>query len=304
MKRSANILVTVVFLISCTFCTKIIEIDIPSHEPKLVVNSLFTDGQRIKVHLSKTTPVFEFSTPIIENGLIRLFKNDEEIDTLIYNNGYYYSDVPAEQDEKYSVMISVPGMSKVSSEDIIPEKTMITSYSTRDSIMMDENNFPIMQFEVGFTDKPGPDYYELSIIAEYYVSNSLYRHPVWLKNISDPVLTSTGLVDYDPQSLVFTDEMFEGEDVKIKVNYSIQTGEIPLLGSGPDYSYLLYVSFRSVSKSYYDFIRKQIIYRYNLESDIFTGMADPIQLFSNIDGGYGIFAGYSSDNKVINVVVR
>ncbi len=88
MKRSANILLYSVMLICCATCTKIIEIDFPTHEPKLVVNSLFTDGQRIRVHLSKSASAFDYSTPTVENGLVRLFCNDEEIDTLIFNNGY------------------------------------------------------------------------------------------------------------------------------------------------------------------------------------------------------------------------
>lgn len=304
MKQSKTILLLAASLVCCASCTKIIEINLPPHEPKLVVNSLFTDGQRIKVHLSKTTSVFEYSTPIIDNGLIRLFRNDEEIDTLIYSNGYYYSDVVAEQAETYSVIISAPGMGEVSSEDNIPEKTLIESYEHRDSVIMDDNNFPVMQFEMNFTDQPGLSFYELSIIAEYYVGNFQRRHPVGLEYNSDPILVSTGLLDYYPHSIVFTDEMFDGEETNIKVNYSIQTGEMPLIGSGPEYSYLLYVSFRSVSESYYNYIRKQIIYRYNLESNIFTGMADPVLLFSNINGGYGIFGGYSSDNRVINVVIR
>src|SRR5665647_840414 len=101
MKKSVAILLYSVLLISCTFCTRIIEIDIPPHEPKLVVNSLFTDGHRFKVHLSKTASAFDDSTPVVEDGLIRLFCNDEEIDTLIFDNGYYYSDVEALQNEKY-----------------------------------------------------------------------------------------------------------------------------------------------------------------------------------------------------------
>ncbi len=304
MKRSANILLYSVFLIGCTFCTKIIEIDGPSHEPVLVINSLFTDGQRIKVHLSKTASAFDYTTPVVEDGLIRLFCNEEEIDTLIFSSGYYYSNITAEQGKKYSLVASVPEMEGVSSEDIIPEKTLIESYVHRDSIMMDDNNHPIMQLELGFTDKPGRDFYELSIIAEYYVDIDLRRQNVGFKYSTDPVLVSTGLLDYYSESIVFTDELFNGEQTSIKANYWIQTGEMPLVGGGPDYGYLLFVSFRSISESYYNYIRKQIIYQYSLESNIFTGLPDPVHMYSNITGGYGIFAGYSSDNKTINVVIR
>lgn len=304
MKKSATIYIFSAFLIICTFCTKIIEIDIPSHESRLVVNSLFTNGNRFKVHLSKTASAFDYSTPTVEDGLIRLFCNDVEIDTLIFNNGYYYSDVKALQKEKYSLLVSVPGMNEVSSEDSIPEETMIESYVHRDSIMTDDFNHPVMQLELGFTDKPGSDFYELSIIAEYYIDVNLRRQNLWFKNSTDPVLVSTGLLDYYAESIVFTDELFDGKQTSIKANYWIQTGEIPLIDGGPEYGYILFVSFRSISESYYNYIRKQIIYQYNLESNIFTGLPDPVHMYSNITGGYGIFAGYSSDNKTINVVIR
>jgi len=304
MKRSANILLYSVFLISCTFCTKVIEIDIPSHDPALVVNSLFTDGQRIRVHLSKTASAFDYSTPTVENGLVRLFCNDEEIDTLIFNNGYYYSDVVALRKEKYSLLVSTPGLGEVSSEDIIPTTTLIESYVHRDSIMMNDNNYPVMQLELGFTDKPGRDFYELSVIADYYVAGFNYRHSVGFMYSTDPVLVSTGLLDFYAESIVFTDELFDGEQTSIKANYWIQTGEMPLIGEGPEYGYILFVSLGSISESYYNYIRKQIIYQYSLESNIFTGLLDPVNMYSNITGGYGIFAGYSSDNKTINVVIR
>lgn len=304
MNRPVKIPLYAVLLIGCTFCTKIIEIDVPSHEPVLVVNSLFTDGQRIRVHLSKTASAFDYSTPTVENGLVRLFCNDEEIDTLIFNNGYYYSDVVALRNEKYSLFVSVPDMESVSSEDIIPEKTLIESYVHRDSIMMDDNNHPVMQLELEFTDKPGPNFYELSVIADYYVAGFNYRHSVGFKYSTDPVLVSTGLLDYYAESIVFTDELFDGEQTSIKANYWIQTGEMPLIGEGPEYGYILFVSLRSISESYYNYIRKQIIYQYSLESNIFTGLPDPVHMYSNITGGYGIFAGYSSDNKTINVVIR
>jgi len=304
MNRPVKIPLYAVLLIGCTFCTKIIEIDVPSHEPVLVVNSLFTDGQRIRVHLSKTASAFDYSTPTVENGLVRLFCNDEEIDTLIFNNGYYYSDVVALRNEKYSLFVSAPEMDDVSSEDSIPEKTMIESYVHRDSIMMDDNNHPVMQLELEFTDKPGPNFYELSVIADYYVAGFNYRHSVGFKYSTDPVLVSTGLLDYYAESIVFTDELFDGEQTSIKANYWIQTGEMPLIEEGPEYGYILFVSLRSISESYYNYIRKQIIYQYSLESNIFTGLPDPVHMYSNITGGYGIFAGYSSDNKTINVVIR
>ena len=124
-----------------------------------------------------------------------------------------------------------------------------------------------------------------------------------MKN-TDPVLTSTGLLDYEPKTLIFNDNLFNCKDISIKVNYAIEAAGRPKIGDGPEYRYNLLISFRSISESYYLYKQKQIVYLFSLQSDIFTGASEPVQLYSNVNGGYGIFAGYSSDDRIINVVVE
>jgi hypothetical protein len=292
-----------VILIAITSCTKVVDIDLPSHEPKIAVNSLFTDGRSIRVHLARTTSILDDSDPLITNATIELRQDDVPTDTFYFSSGYYYSHIIAEREKKYSLVIKVPDLSDVTCEDIIPERTLIESHSHTDSIMMDSNKFPVMQLGLTFTDEPGVNYYELSIIADYISDGYQRKGPVWFAATTDPVLNATGLLDYQPQSIVFSDDLFDGNQISLKVNYSIQTGEIPLIGSGPAYGYKLFVSLRSISHPYYQYRRKQIIYSFLQETDIFTGMHDPVTLYTNINGGYGIFAGYSSDNKTINIII-
>lgn len=293
----------IIIQITISSCTKVVDIDLLPHEEKIVVNSLFTDGSRIRVHLAKTTSILDDSDPLISNATIKLLQDGEYSDTFYFTDGYYYSHIIPARGNKYALEVTVPGMDNVYCEDSIPERTIIESYSHLDSIMMDSNKFPVMQLGLTFTDAPGGNYYELSVIADYMSAGFQRKEPVWFAATTDPVLNSTGLLDYLPQTLVFTDELFDGKQITLKVNYSIQTGEISFIGGGPAYGYKLYVSLRSVSKSYYQYRRKQIIYRFLQETDIFTGMSDPVTLYTNINGGLGIFAGYSSDNKTLNIII-
>jgi len=281
-----------IFLIIIQACTKIIDIDLPEHEEKIIVNSFFTDGRPVKVHLSKSISVLEDSIPLCENAFIQLLENNTVIDTLNRSGDYYYSDVIPEVAKDYSLNISVPGMDSVICHDVIPEKVSIQSYKLTDSLMVDEDGLPIMQIEFNFTDPPEINYYEISIEID--------RGGLWIQKNTDPVLVSTGLLDYEPRTLIFSDNLFDGTTTSVKVNYSIQVNT----GSGPQYDYILFVSFRSISESYYLYRQKQIVYQYSLYSDVFTGASEPVQLYSNINGGYGIFAGYSADNRTIEVVVR
>jgi hypothetical protein len=299
-----KILIFIVILTSFQSCTKVIEIDLPPADSKIVVNSLFTDGKQIKVHLSKSISVLDNSIPECNDATIILLKDNVITDTLFLNGGYYYSHVKAERGKKYSLVITAPEMDSVTCNDVIPEKTILQNYSLNDSVMINEDGFSITTFELNFIDQPGPNYYEISMVAEYpSYGGSVSKRNVTFEKNSDPVLTSTGLLDYRPQTLIFSDYLFDEKSYSLKVNYSIYA-DIPKIGNGPSYGYKLYVSFRAVSESYYKYKEKQIVYLFGLDPDIFSGTSEPVQLFSNIKGGYGIFAGYSSDDKTIDVIVR
>jgi Domain of unknown function (DUF4249) len=290
MRIFLKIHIKIIFLVFLYSCTKVIEIDLPMTDSKVVVNSLFTDSKQIKVHLSKSINVLDNTIPVINDATIILLKDNAVTDTLFYNEGYYFSHISAEIGKEYSLIISVPGMDSVICRDIIPKKTILQSYNLTTSVMTDEDGFIINELQLDFQDFAGPNFYEVDLKAENLLNNNMVG--LWFKKNSDPVITSTGLLDYNPGTLIFTDKMFDGKSCSVKVYYAITPGEG---------DYKLKITFRSISESYFKYKEKQFAYLFSLDSDIFSGMSEPIQLYSNIKGGYGIFAGYSSDEKVIIV---
>jgi hypothetical protein len=296
MKLYSRYLASLFIIVFSQACTEIIDIDLPEHEEKIIVNSFFTSGEQIKVHLSKSIPVLKDSIPLCDDAFVRLLEGNIIIDTLHRDGDYYYSDVLAQTSKEYSLIINVPGMDSVVCHDVIPELVPIQSYKLADSLMIDEYGCVVMQFEFDFIDPPGINYYEISMnIDPWYL---------WFMNNTDPVITTTGILDYEPGTLIFSDNLFDGKTASIKVNYSVEAYVFPRIGNDPKYEYNLNISFRSISESYYLFKQKQIVYLFSLQSDIFTGASEPVQLYSNVKGGYGIFAGYSSDDRTINVVVQ
>jgi len=202
-------------------------------------------------------------------------------------SGYYYSHILAEKDKNYALEIMASGMESVYCEDIIPEKTVLQSYTCTDSVLIDEDGLTINELKLDFQDITGPSFYEV----ELEVRDGINYMGIWFKNNSDPIITSTGLLDYNPRTLIFTDKMFDGKHCSVKIYFA----------SNPWLEYNLKISFRSVSESYYKYKEKQFAYLFSRNQDILSGMSEPINLYSNINGGYGIFAGYSSDVKVITV---
>ena len=289
MRPFLNALALFAILISFQSCRKVIEIDLPPADSKVVVNSFFTDGDPIKVNLSKSIGVLDNIIPECKNATIILLINNVKTDTLYPDNGYYYSHVLAERGKNYSLIVHVPNMDSVLCEDIIPEKTILQNCICTDSVLIDEDRFIINELKLDFQDSAGPSFYEVQLSANYIIDNNYTS--IWFRKNSDPIITSTGLLDYNPKTLIFTDKLFDGKHCSVKIYFATQ--------AYADYN--LKITFRSVSESYYKYKERQYAYLFSLGNDIFSGMSDPINLYSNIKGGYGIFAGYSSDEKIITV---
>jgi len=289
MRPFLNALALFAILTSFQSCRKVIEIDLPPADSKVVVNSFFTDGNPIKVYLSKSIGVLDNIIPGCNNATIILLINNVKTDTLYPDNGYYYSHVLAERGKNYSLIVHVPDMDSVFCEDIIPEKTILQNYICTDSVLIDEDGFIINELKLDFQDSAGLSFYEVQLSAKYIIDNNYTS--IWFMKNSDPIITSTGLLDYNPKTLIFTDKMFDGKHCSVKIYFATQAYA----------GYNLKITFRSVSEHYYKYKERQFAYLFSLENDIFSGMSEPINLYSNITGGYGIFAGYSSDEKIITV---
>ena len=289
MPRFLNIPLLLVIVASLTSCQKVIDIELPPTDPKIVVNSFFTDNSPIKIHLSRSIAVLENTFPECNGATVILRENNIIIDTLFFQSGYYYSHILAEINNNYALEVIVPGMEKVFCEDLIPEKALLQNYVCTDSVLIDEDGFIINELKLDFQDSAGPSFYEVQLSAKYIIDNNYTS--IWFKKNSDPIITSTGLLDYNPKTLIFTDKMFDGKHCSVKIYFATQ--------AYADYN--LTITFRSVSESYYKYKERQYAFLFSLENDIFSGMSEPINLYSNVRGGYGIFAGYSSDERTIIV---
>ncbi len=287
MHNYHKIIILFTILISLLSCRKEINIELPESSPRIVVNSFFTDNSQIKVHLSKSIGMLENIFPECTDATIIVSENNIITDTMYMESGYYCSHITAEQNKKYSLKVIAPGIDTVFCEDIIPEKTILQSVVYTDSVSINQDGDIINELRLDFQDFAGPGFYEVEL-----VSNDNYF--IWFDKNSDPVITSTGLLDYDPKTLIFTDKMFDGEHRSVKVYFYTQHYR----------DFNLKIILRSVSESYYKYREKQFAYLFSLDYDIFSGMSEPINLYSNITGGYGIFAGYSSDEKEITVPIN
>ncbi len=286
-------------LLLITSCTKILPLDIDDNKRKLVINSILSPDTNISVYVSTTTSILDTNTFQI-NPKIDLYENNIYIATLKYSsNGIYSTNYIPLIYRQYKIIVTEPNFENNTAIDTIPEKILIKDATFFLPSGFDDYGTPFYEATIKFDDiENASNYYEIIIFSGNEENPENY--------ITEFQTTSTTIInegnqDYLPTSLFFSDILFNGEEFEIKVKFS---SGYQMSAPGiyvPDMEY--YVMLRSISHSYYLYRKFWNRHSYNQTvADDLLGMlfkGEPIEAYSNIDNGYGIFVGYNQDCKKI-----
>mgnify|MGYP005855086981 CR=1 FL=1 len=298
---------TTLLVSSCETTEKID--DFPRRPSKLVVNSFFTADSLWEIQVSKSLSVLDNADlQKINNASIDIYKNSELIDTIrgAGTDGWYRSGLyPPEEGENYSIEVSAPGFSNIIyAEDVAPEPVPISNvsftlidssfyFSHHQAIIGEEYYTPVYgtiegTFNITFSD-PGTreNYYMLSLFSYYkyydFEDSTIAYHEK--RDISfttnDPVAGNND--DSYISSLLFNDDFFNGQNYQLKV--TIMDWDATL-----DKEYVF--ELMSINKAGYLYRRSVEEYQ-NSKGDPFS---EPVRIYSNIENGFGIFAGYAVDS--------
>ncbi len=267
-------------------CEKEIQIDLPEHKAQPVLNCLFSQDSIFKVHLSKTTSIVNNFPSKISDATVHLYENELFIEELTFDGNIYTSTILPKTNKKYQIKVNTPKFQNITAFDYIPSKPNLISTSLQKNAYTDEEGYDMGQLTIEFQDNPNKkNYYEVLLIVKE--TNRPYA-PYYDEKNNDPVLLNEESLAYEPESLVFSDELLNGSTYKLKINYSSIEDNLDLK-----------IYFRHITKNYYNYKKRLIIHLYNQEHDIWEGVGEPISMYTNIEGGYGIFAGYSEITKIL-----
>ncbi len=299
MKRVKGFVFLTVILCAFFSCTEVIEIEVPEFPTSPVINCFFTNDKIVKLRLSKTVNPLDSIPAPISDARIWLYENDVLVEELNYLNGFFVSNIIPQSGKNYSVRVEIPefpDIEEISANDVLPSEPLMTSCSFRDSALLDQEGFPVCQAVINIHDNSsGLQYYEVLLEMSYKRTSfdSVYETRIadYCTENYDPVLTKEGLIEFKPLTLVFSNEIFMGQTYPLKVNFQ---NELYLEDSYPQYRELkIIVHLRKVSESYYKYKRQLVIHQSSISSDFWSGTTEPSTMYSNIKGGYGIFAGYT-----------
>lgn len=302
IKRWACMLFVCALMLSCS---KEVDIDIPEHKALPVVNSLLKRGEPIKIRLTQSSGIFDDGIYPLTNIPVKLYKDDEWIATLLSDKeGFCISLDTLQAKHTYGIAFEY-GLHKISSRDHVPMQVPLMLCCYQDSVKIEnETGHFLSECKIRFRDEPNQkNYYEIRPLL-YYKNQQTNRYIVETTDISsdDPVLVNEDILwgQYMPY-VPFSDQLFDGKIQEITFNYTP-----PIYSSGEfiNEDYKLIIQFRVVSESYYKY-KKSLIKHIDLQggedpSVWEVGLLNPLPMYSNVEGGYGIFGAYAEVTDTVS----
>ena len=255
---------------------------------KPVLNATLSASDDIKVHLSKSKAILNGDpfTPI-EHALIEVY-NDEQSVLLEYDAlGYYRSTERIVPGKTYQIK-AVTAQGTISATQYIPLALKFEKVTYEDSALYESAETILSKVEFEISDQVSErNFYDL-MIYQIPVKDTIeplrYRaNPLDPSSAKQDILYGNRDVfqengnDYVERSL-FTDASFDGKKLKLSLLVRTAFPELPV-----------YVHLKSISEDYYHYIDQVIASNATLD-DPFT---EPVTVQTNIEGGLGIFGGYS-----------
>ena len=286
-KISTIILVAVAFL----SCKTLITDDFPDFESLPTVNSIIVVGEPLSVQVSLTGGIDSLPLSTVNNAEIELYIDGKFSEQLKNSgDGTYASTFMVEAGKEYKCKAIIPNHDTIVCSQKLPEASQLLNVEHISVAGRDEEGISYPAIKVTFKNSLSElTYYEVVIkcfsIYRPWGSDIVQVEEVstWLHYIVDPVLLNEGL----PIAL-FSNEMIHDSTYTMTINYT--NGE----SGGPKIKYRspLVVQLRSVTYDYYRYQKQYYLYKEGKNADFMeTAIASP--LYSNIENGYGIFAGYS-----------
>jgi hypothetical protein len=330
------ILLTILLGILMASCREEVQFSDENIASKMVVNSFVDADSIIKVTIAGSKPIPGVTSNFnwINDANIKLFVDGKETETLktmniavpeendyYYRQSYtpsvvYYSETKAEIGKTYKLEIDHKRYGLATCETTIPETVQIISIDTmvtgKAQYNYEQNTLNV---KLKFKDPANEaNYYRL--IA--YVNQGIYREKRFegtvmdsaievresYITILDPVINpeqedANDFLFGSPRNPynVFTDELIDGREYTVNFDLNVynhlRNPDIDMTEKG-EFHQIKFI-LQSITPETYWFLKSSYLHHY-YDGDLF---AEPVQVFSNVENGLGIFGGQSNSVALI-----
>jgi len=272
-------------------CHELVQNEFPDFTEVLTVNSFLIADSTVKVKVSLAAKMDSLPLKNVDQAVVQLYIDGIFNDTLVsVGNGLYTSNKAVEPGKTYKCTVNLAGYDEVTCTDSIPQPNAILKIEHILSAGIDEEGFTYPAIRFTFTNNPTEHRYYQVIIWLY--EESIWRSNPWvsanLKEISDPVLLAEGL----PMA-VFSNDQIKGNSYTMQINYQSGIYYTDPNNQNPKL-FPFVLEFRSISYNYYQYLKQLYLYYQGRYPEFLSGVGSVYPLHSNVENGYGIFAGYST----------
>jgi hypothetical protein len=299
MKKLLYSIIIVISFVSCENMQTVIDVDLPPHEPKLVVNSVNEVGEKWKAYVSVSqAPLSTTKFVFLSDAKVLLMDNQNVVDTLNYNasKNRYESDLIVQQGTNLDIRVSHPMYNTLDASLYPFQKVMLKSVGELQSVTNDNAS---LKFTID--DPQSANYYMINLKA-YYSQDDVDTSDIWDNYYSekekiyfdsdDPSLNQG---QFSRGKVLFDDKLFDGTTKEFSIffnsYYAIDADSILL-------------NLWSVDYAFYNYFTTKITQSNTGDNPIFN--SEPVNVYNSfLDGndeiqGYGVFAVSSRDSVIIH----
>ena len=279
----------VLFLLMLFFtsCRQEVDIDYPEFEPLPVINSFIVAGEPVTAHVSIAVGYEGPQLSGCDEATVSLFIDDEFAGIMeLQEEGIYFSDSIARPDAKYTLSVDIPGYKTAIGSTNIPPITPLNSFQHINFAGMNEEGVTYPAIEFSFSNTPQDSVYFDSNIILFQNDYIEFADPIY---INDSVLLNEGL-----PLTTFSNNLFRNEqEYTMHINYTSWSASSSDQHGWVTNLYPFIFEFRSVSNEYYHYRRQLYLYETGRFPEFGVSSNAAYPLYSNVENGYGIVAGYS-----------
>jgi len=291
--------IPILFIIFIVACEQVVEIDVPDHDPQIVLSSYYKSGDtRLEVYLTKSLGILtNGNADNITGANVELYENDVSLgeltgrtDTIYYYTNYmldslgsYYPTdsavrniqvlyrlelpAPLQANKIYKLTAEAEGFESVSATQRLPSTPDVSGLIYKPMSRVSFDGYLSDAFDFDIHDKPDEDNYYGMEVYECGIGANCYDR--WTSSF-------TPGTERGRNGMILKDDLFEGK-----------TYGVELLAEETDTSHVdLKVVVSAISRERYLFSKSVEAY-WTTEGNPF---AEPVIIHTNVENGQGIFS--------------
>jgi hypothetical protein len=283
-----------------------LELPTPEHTPVMAVSAFInsTDSDSLKFKITRTYGLFEErptdSRDNLSGATVKLFEDgnllyDFEEENTEFDAGYIsptLSEAFGGEGKTYKLEVSHPDYGTATATQVMPNAVPLTNVEYRQLESNEIFEGGSGEFRLVFDDPADEEnYYEVAASQKYWIpardSSGMIIPDSLIKITQEIYLGSDGPPDpnvtegFNDVAMLISDKNFDGQTFTLSAEFyeysEFEGGEV----DPPVYT----IYWRSVSKDYFNY-SKSLLDNERAQNNPF---AEPVSLYTNIDGGVGAF---------------